>query len=85
VTGIFRAPTNANGYRMANISSVSGENACNYCIPAVSGNVSQGSFTRVIKVDDLYKEYYLNVYQTSGGPLDYPAGWVNYLEAIRIV
>lgn len=79
----FRAPSNATGYRIANLETSAGYNSCNYCVPAVNGNVTQGAFTKIVQLTST-TTYYLNVYHTSSAALTYPSGSTNYIQAIKI-
>jgi len=78
-----RAPSNATGYRSANLGN-SGQAAVNACVAAASGNVTQFDFTKIISPTET-TSYYLNVWQNSGSALSYPTGSTNYITAIRIL
>ena len=77
-----RAPSNATGYRSANLGT-SGQSAINACVAAASGNVTQFDFTKVVS-PTVQTTYYLNVWQNSGTALSYSTGSTNYITAIRI-
>ena len=79
-----RAPSNATGFRIANLATTAAVNACNACIPAVSANVTQFDFTKIVEPTEP-TPYYLNVYHNAGTSLIYPTGSTNYITAIRIL
>ena len=82
-----RSPSNANGNRMANLSTVSGDSSQYDIIQrAASGQPTQLQFT-VVVTPTTAKTYYLNACHDAGVTLSYPAGSEghnNFIRAVRI-
>ena len=84
VTGLTRAGANATGLRIMNIAAESGNGAYEIVMNAVNGTFTQLHQVKIFKFSST-TTIYLNVIQTSGGALNYPAGSANQYNALRAV
>lgn len=84
-----RFPSNASGRRMANLAASSGSSIIDVQTPAVDGDVTQLSFSKIVDLssNENNVSMYLNAYQDSGSALQMPTGSSqqgNYIFATRI-
>lgn len=87
VTCTIRFPSNANGYRAANISGDYASTALHINTLPLDGTSTQISFSRIVEINEPLissgKEIYLNAYQSSGSGMTIDATRAT-LKAIRI-
>lgn len=86
IVGRVRFSANADGYRRANILTVSDSPNAHIQIPAVDGAVTQIALSKIVSPATT-TTYYLNAYQNSGSTLTLGAGGdgeINAMTAVRI-
>ena len=87
ITAYVRWSSNSTGYRLANISTNSGNNGSNIGVTAVNGTATTTCFTRVF-TPSATTTYYLNALHNAGTPLTLSAGnadgTINGMVAVRI-
>lgn len=84
VNAYVRFPSNATGYRQANLSPESADSAVHISVSACNGQATQLVFSKIFQ-SSVSTTYYLNVRHNAGSALSLQAGSVQAINAIRAI